>query len=199
MNILKTFLNKRWDNTNRTITMSDNVYRTFRLIDVNHSLYVSKQEFIDGIYKISGHNISCETCALIFDIIDKDCNQRLTYQEFVRARHKEMNPTRFEKINQVFNTIDTNKSGVFTAADLDYSKHPDVINGKYTAETMANNYMKIFLGNYNNKDTIKITYKNFMNYYTDLSMTVPTDESFITIIDNAYKCKISFRKTRHTL
>ena len=49
MNILKTFLNKRWDNTDRTITMSDNVYRTFRLIDVNHSLYVSKQEFIDGI------------------------------------------------------------------------------------------------------------------------------------------------------
>lgn len=194
MNQLKNFLHRRWNNTNTSTSMSDNVYRTFRLIDTDKNDWLSKQDFADGIFKISGHEISHETCESIFDNIDKNNNKRLTYQEFVRSLHKEMNPSRFETVNQIFNTIDRNKTGTFTASDLDYSKHPDVLEGKTTAQAVSNNYIKIILGK-NNKDNKNVITRNeFINYYTDLSMSISSDEYFITIVNNAHQYHISFRK-----
>ena len=190
---LKQFLHKRWANTS-TITSSNSVYRTFRLIDADNNDIVSKDEFIEGIHKISGHFITRAECGLIYDVIDKDHNSRLTYKEFVRGLHKEMSPLRLNFVNHIFNTIDKNKSGYFTCVDLDYSGHPDVISGRERGSVMATKYMKLFLGNYNYGDKRKISRKEFIDYYTDLSMSIASDEYFISVVNNAYNCTARWRR-----
>ena len=151
---------------------SNNVYRTFRLIDTDNNDVISKDEFIDGIYKISGQAITRSDSSIIYDIIDKDDNNRLTYKEFVRGLHKDMSPLRFDFINHIFDSIDKNKLGYFTAADLDYSSHPDVISGKSSPRTMAAKYMKVFLEDYNQVDKRQVRQNEFIDYYTDLSISI---------------------------
>lgn len=187
MNKLKLFLHRRWDATNSRMGMSNNVYRTFRLIDTDNNDIVSKDEFIEGIYKISGHVITRSECAIIYDIIDKDNNNRLTYKEFVRGLHKDMSPLRFNFINHIFDSIDKNKLGYFTAADLDYSSHPDVISGKSSPRTMAVSVCG------DNKR--QVSRKEFIDYYTDLSISIASDAYFIALVNNAYNCPLSWRRT----
>jgi Ca2+-binding EF-hand superfamily protein len=196
MNKLKLFLHRRWDATNSQMGDSNNVYRTFRLIDTDNNDVVSKEEFIYGINKISGQVITRSDSSIIYDIIDKDDNNRLTYKEFLRGLHKEMSPVRFTLINNIFNSIDKNKSGYFTAADLDYSSHPDVISGKSSPRMMAVKYMKLFLGDYNQCDKRQVRRKEFIDYYTDLSMSIASDAYFISVVINAYNCSATWRRTK---
>lgn len=196
MNKLKLFLHRRWDATNSRMGTSNNVYRTFRLIDTDNNGVVSKEEFIYGINKISGQVITRSDSSIIYDIIDKDDNNRLTYREFVRGLHKDMSPIRSSFINNIFNSIDKNKSGYFTADDLDYSSHPDVISGESSPRAMAAKYMKVFLGDYNQCDKRQVSRKEFLDYYTDLSMSIASDAYFISIVNNAYNCPMTWRRAK---
>jgi calcyphosin len=195
INKLKAFLHKRWSNTSNS-SLSNSVYRTFRLIDVNNCDFVSREEFIEGIYKISGQVITRSECGIIYDNIDKDDNNRLSYREFVRGLHKEMSAKRFEFINRIFNSIDKNKTGYFTAADLDYSGHPDVICGKSSPREMVAKYMRVFVVDYSLGDKRHVRRKQFIDYYTDLSMSIESDEYFISVVNNAYNSPGTWRRTK---
>jgi Ca2+-binding EF-hand superfamily protein len=181
---LKAFLNDRWAKSE--LPFSDNVYRTFRLIDSDHNEFLTRKEFINGIIKISGNLFTEKSCESMFKIFDTDNSGSISYKEFIRALHKEMNEARFKKVNDAFNKMDANRSGMITAADLNYSNHPNVLAGKTTAKKMADEYMSVFIGDYNEGDKKVITRVEFFNYYTDLSMTIVSDETFISMINTSY-------------
>ncbi len=67
----------------------------------------------------------------VFNVFDRDRNGTIDYDEFVRVLRGPMNNYRKKLVNQAFNKLDRDGSGVVDINDLkgryNASRHPDVI------------------------------------------------------------------------
>ena len=68
--------------------------------------------------------------------------------------------------------------------------NPDVKTGKKTEEEVYTEFMETFKANHILKSgprSKRVTFEEFMDYYTNISMTVNDDDQFIFLIQNAWK------------
>ena len=64
-------------------------------------------------------------------------------------------------------------------------KNKEFIAGKKTKQEILNEFLNNFEGPKGNKDGI-ITKEEFTDYYTDLSMSIPSDEYFVGLIESVW-------------
>ena len=69
----------------------------------------------------------------------------------------------------------------------DVSMNPEFIEGRKTREQILTEFLNNFEGAKGNKDGI-ITKEEFFDYYTDLSMSVPSDEYFVRMMESTWQC-----------
>ena len=67
----------------------------------------------------------------------------------------------------------------------DVSMNPDYIEGRKTREQILTEFLSNFEGVKGNKDGI-VTRDEFFDYYTDLSMSVPSDEYFVRMMESTW-------------
>ena len=67
----------------------------------------------------------------------------------------------------------------------DVSMNPDYIEGRKTREQILTEFLSNFEGAKGNKDGI-VTRDEFFDYYTDLSMSVPSDEYFVRMMESTW-------------
>ena len=67
----------------------------------------------------------------------------------------------------------------------DVSMNPDYIEGRKTREQILTEFLSNFEGVKGNKDGI-VTKDEFFDYYTDLSMSVPSDEYFVRMMESTW-------------
>lgn len=64
-------------------------------------------------------------------------------------------------------------------------KHPDFINGSKTKEQIFGEFLASFEGAKGNKDSV-ITKEEFTDYYTDISMSIASDDYFVEMMQNEW-------------
>ena len=64
--------------------------------------------------------------------------------------------------------------------------NPEFIEGRKTREQILTDFLNNFEGAKGNKDGI-ITKEEFFDYYTDLSMSVPSDEYFVRMMESTWQ------------
>jgi len=73
------------------------------------------------------------------------------------------------------------------------SKHPDVIQGKKTEQTVLCEFLETFEAHHNilngTQSDGSVTMEEFIEYYTNISSSIDNDEHFELIMNNAWNVK----------
>lgn len=74
---------------------------------------------------------------------------------------------------------------LLTVSIYDVSMNPDYIEGRKSREQILTEFLSNFEGAKGNRDGI-VTKDEFFDYYTDLSMSVPSDEYFVRMMESTW-------------
>lgn len=164
------------------------LYRKFRIMDDDGSQSLSLSEFSKGMSDFSSGLNSDETREL-FNVIDKNSDNKVDFDEFVEAGKPPMNEHRLSIVKQAFQKADKNGDGVLTTADLDrvvnvnhYVKYQ---NGEWSKERVLQEFLKTY-DSPTDPDN-KVTFEEFVNYYNGVSVNIDNDAYFDLMIRNAWK------------
>ena len=120
---------------------------------------------------------------------DVDGDGHVCYEEFLRGLRDEMSPRRLKMVEKIFARFDRDGSGKIDIIDVinifDVSMNAEFIEHKKTKEQILNEFLNNFDGAQGNNDGT-ITFQEFFDYYTDLSMSVPNDEYFVRMLESAW-------------
>ena len=91
---------------------------------------------------------------------------------------------------KAFALLDKSGDGVVTASDVlhiyDVSKNPDFLERRLTKEQIVQNFLNQFDGPRGNNDG-KISQDEFLDYYSDMSMGIPSDEYFVRMLESTWQ------------
>ena len=92
-------------------------------------------------------------------------------------------------VEKAFAMLDRDGSGVITIPDIagiyDVSMNPEFLEGRKTRDEILTDFLGNFEGAKGNNDG-KITKQEFVDYYTDLSMSTPSDEYFVRMMESSW-------------
>jgi calcyphosin len=98
----------------------------------------------------------------------------------------ELSPERLAIVEKAFARLDRDGSGVVTIEDItgvfNAKKHPEVMEGRKTEAQVLTEFLATMEGMCGDKDG-KVTFKEFKDYYTELSASIPTDTYFVTMME----------------
>ena len=167
--------------------------RVFKIMDDNDSGTLDIQEFWKAIcdFRVP---VSPEECRKLFDLFDLDDNGEVSYDELMRAVAGEMSPIRKSFVQRAFKKVDVDGSGELTVQDIKRSynakMHPDVKKGKKTEDEVLAEFLDTFEVHHSLKHPEdrdgKVTLKEFIEYYSNISSTIDNDEYFELMITNAW-------------
>ncbi|CUT99176.1 calcyphosin protein [Echinococcus multilocularis] len=162
--------------------------RQFRIIDDDNNKLISKEEFVKVCHDFRVGLTNDEIDGL-FTEIDRDGSGSINFDEFLEALRPPMSENRKKIIELVFNKMDKTGDGVITADDLrgvyNVRSHPKYLNGELSEKDVLNEYLKVFESR-GEKDG-KVTWQEFLNYYSSVSSSIDDDIYFDLMLRNAYK------------
>jgi len=107
----------------------------------------------------------------------------------LRGLRDDMNPRRAKMVEKIFKRLDRDGSGVVNLIDVvqiyDVSLNPDFVEQKKTKDQILNELLGNFEGAKGNGDG-NVTFQEFFDYYSNLSMSVPNDEYFVRMLESAW-------------
>jgi calcyphosin len=119
--------------------------------------------------------------------LDKDGN--VSYEEFIRGLREELTPRRAKMVHKVFNMLDRDGTGQVTVRDIigvyDVSLNAEFIERRKTKDQILSEFLNNFEGARGNRDGA-ITKDEFVDYYTDISMNLPSDEYFVRMMESTW-------------
>lgn len=128
----------------------------------------------------------------------------MSLEEFLRGLRDQLTERRENMVWRAFALMDRDGSGQVDAADVyqlyDVSQHREFIEGTKTKDEILADFLNSFDGVKGNSDG-KISKEEWFEYYTDLSVSVPSDDYFVQMMesvwniaededDSSYKAKI---------
>ncbi|KAH9282134.1 Calcyphosin-like protein [Echinococcus granulosus] len=174
--------------------------RQFRIIDDDNNKLISKEEFVKVCHDFRVGLTNDEIDGL-FAEIDRDGSGSINFDEFLEALRVQcgfylifqppMSENRKKIIELVFNKMDKTGDGVITASADDLRgvynvrSHPKYLNGELSEKDVLNEYLKTFESR-GEKDG-KVTWQEFLNYYSAVSSSIDDDVYFDLMLRNAYK------------
>eukprot|EP00606_Chrysophyceae_sp_TOSAG23-5_P000963 GSChrysophyteH2.ASY1.ANO1.1043.1 assembled CDS len=161
--------------------------RKFRIADDNCNNKLSFMEFKKCLIE-SGMNLSEEDLLAMFRAFDTDGNGDIDFEEFLQGLRGPMTTRRLKLVELAFGQIDTNGDGTVEAAEIanlyDATRHPDVIAGKRSPTEILNEFLATF--DVGGVVDGKVTREEFVNYYTNISASIDSDDYFELMIRNAW-------------
>lgn len=162
--------------------------RTFRLVDRNRDLKLSRTELKGALTKFMGPStFSNREVDMIFAAMDRNKDGKISTTEFYRFLRGDMNPRREKLVMQAFRILAPDASYVpfaemkrrFGAA---LPRHPEVLSGKKSEDEV----MRDFIATWDKNRDDTITSDEFLDYYNDLSCSIDHDDYFELVIRNAW-------------
>lgn len=93
-------------------------------------------------------------------------------------------------VMKAFAMLDKDNSGRISISDIagiyDVSMNPDFLEGRKTRDEILTDFLSNFEGAKGNGDGI-VTLEEFVDYYTDLSMSTPSDEYFVRMMESVWQ------------
>lgn len=161
----------------------------FRRMDNNGNRKLDQQEFTEALnqYGLFPKIVEIQALMKHYDV-DQDGN--ITYEEFLRGLRDPLTERRKNMVDRAFATIDRNNNGAISVADIDaiydVSQNQDFIDGTLTREEILEQFLSGFEGVKGNRDGV-ISHAEWTDYYTDLSMSVPSDEYFVRMMESVWQ------------
>jgi len=92
-------------------------------------------------------------------------------------------------VEKAFTMLDKSGEGTITIEDIagiyDVSMNPEFLEGRKTREEILADFLNNFDGARGNNDG-KVSRDEFFDYYTDLSMSTPSDEYFVRMMESTW-------------
>ena len=160
----------------------------FRRMDTNGNKKLNKEEFTEALatFGIFPKVVEIQALMKYYDI-DGDGN--ITYEEFIRGLREPLSDRRKAMVEKAFKLMDKDGSGKVTVSDIDaiydVSQNKDYIEGKLTREEVIMQFLDGFDGLKGNNDGV-ITWEEWLDYYTDLSMSLPDDRYFVRMMESVW-------------
>lgn len=170
------------------------IRRAFMIADDDNSKNIDINEFTKFCYDYRV-GLTDDEIKKLFSIFDKDNSAHIDYDEFLAGIVGEMNDFRVSIVKKAFNKLDKNHNGVIELNDIrgTYSArtHPDVLSGKKTEDEVLAEFLDTFeyhfsLLNMSKTRDSTITLEEFIEYYNNISMSIPDDQYFEVMMTNAW-------------
>lgn len=163
--------------------------RVFRIADDNGNQKLDLEEFEETL-GFSGLFLKTAETKQLFQYFDKDDSGQISLTEFLAGLQGKMNDRRAAMVAKAFAVLDIDNSGSVTYDDVKdiYSAkdHPKVMTGEKTEQEVIETFLDGFDGVKGNNDGM-VTKEEFTSYYDDVSATTPSDEYFVTMMQNCWK------------
>jgi Ca2+-binding EF-hand superfamily protein len=102
---------------------------------------------------------------------------------------EELSERRLKMVDAAFRLMDKDGSGQITVGDVkclyDPSHHKDFIEGTKSKDEVIKEFLDSFDGARGNNDGV-ISRKEWDDYYTDLSMSLPSDDYFVAMMESVW-------------
>jgi len=165
--------------------------RNFRIADDNGNNKLDSEEF-DEVLKYCGLFLSGPEHSALFKFFDINGDGNVSLDEFYTALQGQLNDRRRNIVTIAFNSLDRDGSGVLTVSDIkdvyDVSKHPKVVEQAISEEEALEQFLDGFDGAKGNNDG-RVTFDEFEAYYKDVGGSVPSDDYFVMMVENAWGIK----------
>jgi Ca2+-binding EF-hand superfamily protein len=160
--------------------------RAFRIYDTDGNMFLDRREFMSGLQNF-GLNVSATTTDELMSCFDLNVDGKLNFTEFLRGIRGSMNAGRVALVNQAFDVLDSDGTGVATIADIQANynakSHPYVVDGRMTEAQVLQDFMRQWDGR--DQDG-KVTRAEFREYYENVSCSIDRDDYFELMIRNAW-------------
>ena len=162
--------------------------KIFNRVDFNGNKKLDMEEFKDALalYGIFPSVVELQALMKYYDV-DGDGN--ISYEEFLRGLRDELTERRKALVEKAFSIMDKDGSGVIQVVDIsehyDVSFNEDYLQGIKTKEEVLEDFLDNFDGAKGNNDG-QVTFKEWMDYYTDLSISVPSDDYFALMMNKVW-------------
>lgn len=184
---LRTQLAKRGGLSMKTLALA------FAVNDRDRSGYFDFEEF-ELILGRAGLFLKRQELTKLFRYFDRDQNERVSYNEFLRGLQGELNERRTSIIRQAFQKMDKTGNGIVDMEDVvgtyDASRHPLVISGQKTSDQI----MVEFLEGFKDHSTGVspgipgvVTWDNWVEYYRGVSASIVDDDYFVYMMEQAWR------------
>jgi Ca2+-binding EF-hand superfamily protein len=161
--------------------------RRFRVMDDDGNKTLTAAEFKKAMKEME-IGLSDSDLRALFDFFDEDHSGTIDFEEFLHGLRDPLTPRRLDLVKQAFARIDLDGNGIVDAQEIvklyDASKHPDVIAGKRTPESVLREFLETF--DVGGEVDGKVTMDEFVNYYTNLGASIDNDDYFELMIRNAW-------------
>ena len=121
---------------------------------------------------------------------DVDGDGNITYDEFLSGLRDELSERRLAMVRKAFQHLDTDESGKITVSDIsgiyDVSMNPEFLEGRKTKDEILAEFLNGFDGARGNNDGV-VVWEEFYDYYSDLSMSTPSDEYFVRMMESTWQ------------
>ena len=161
----------------------------FRRMDNNGNKKLDQAEFTEALasYGLFPKVVEIQALMKYYDV-DGDGN--ITYEEFIRGLRDPLSERRKNMVDKAFTLIDRSRNGTISIEDIDaiydVSQNQDFIDGRKTREEILQEFLNGFDGMRGNNDG-QITQQEWCDYYTDLSMSLPSDEYFVRMMESVWQ------------
>ena len=161
----------------------------FRRMDNNGNKKLDQAEFTEALasYGLFPKVVEIQALMKYYDV-DGDGN--ITYEEFIRGLRDPLSERRKNMVDKAFTLIDRSRNGTISIEDIDaiydVSQNQDFIDGRKTREEILQEFLNGFDGMRGNNDG-QITMQEWNDYYTDLSMSLPSDEYFVRMMESVWQ------------
>jgi len=160
----------------------------FRRADKDGSQTLSFSEFVHLLKDQLDIHLPEEKQADLFHAFDANRCGAIDYQEFLLQVRGDMNTYRKTVMNQIFDFMDKDKSGVIDTNEFldsyNADAHPDVQTKKIKPLEALKRFIKMF--DIGGVPDGKVSRKEFEDYYASLSAGIDSDEEFEQIIKSAW-------------
>ena len=162
--------------------------KTFKEIDEDNSGALNLSEFKQGM-KGFGIELDDQDMRKLFEYFDKDDSKSIEYDEFLQGIRKPLNERRTKLINLVYNTLDKKSEGAVSLQvyfeNFNYKAHPEVQAGRATEEEILEHFIRTFGEGCEVKNN-KISKEEFINYFSNVSFMIDSDEYFELLMRNTW-------------
>ena len=161
--------------------------RIMKLMDDSGDMCLTSDELRTGLRDQMGIVLTHNDVDELFVHFDKDKSGTISFDELLRGISGELNDRRKRIVLKAFKVLDKSGDGMITIEDIEESynvdQHPDVVNSRRTREDVLEEFLSQW-------DTIEkdgvVTRDEFMEYYRNISASIPGDDYFELMIRNAW-------------
>lgn len=125
----------------------------------------------------------------LFKYYDVNGDGKVSVEEFLRGLRDQLTERREAMVWRAFELMDRDGSGQVEAKDVahlyDVSQHREFIEGTKTKDEILADFLNSFDGVKGNNDGV-ISKEEWLEYYTDLSVSVPSDDYFVQMMESTW-------------